>query len=229
QFIGIMFLTRTEYDRGVNTFSPEGRLFQVRIAWPSWPVEKRVTSNLLVPSSIEKIFEVDKHIGCARSGRRRAHLIERARVEATHHWFVHGEQIHVEDVTRSVSNMALAFGDDASKGAMSRPSAWHCCSLEWTPPAPGCSTWTLLAPTLIISYRQRSRGCPAAAEEAYHSGMSLRDALVLALKILKQVMEEKLDMTNVEVVTVTPDRKYHLLARRRWRPSLPEVGSSSGP
>lgn len=31
-------------------------------------VEKRVTSTLLEPSSIEKILEVDAHLGCAMSG-----------------------------------------------------------------------------------------------------------------------------------------------------------------
>ncbi len=31
-------------------------------------VEKRLTSTLIVPESIEKIFEIDSHVGCAVSG-----------------------------------------------------------------------------------------------------------------------------------------------------------------
>ncbi|GFH12178.1 proteasome subunit alpha type [Haematococcus lacustris] len=80
-----MFLTRSEYDRGVNTFSPEGRIFQVEYAIEAiklgstaigvttphgvvLAVEKRITSPLLEPKSIEKIMEIDCHMGCAMSG-----------------------------------------------------------------------------------------------------------------------------------------------------------------
>ena len=47
-------------------------------------VEKRVTSPLLEPSSIEKIMEIDSHLGCAMSGLTADSrtMIDHARVEA---------------------------------------------------------------------------------------------------------------------------------------------------
>ncbi|XP_055584201.1 proteasome subunit alpha type-5 isoform X2 [Falco cherrug] len=136
-----MFLTRSEYDRGVNTFSPEGRLFQVEYAIEAiklgstaigiqtsegvcLAVEKRITSPLMEPSSIEKIVEIDSHIGCAMSGliADAKTLIDKARVETQNHWFTYNETMTVESVTQAVSNLALQFGEeDADPGAMSRP------------------------------------------------------------------------------------------------------------
>ena len=80
-----MYQNTSGYDRGVNTFSPEGRLFQVEYAIEAvklgstsvgiqtsegivLAVEKRLTSKLLEPSSVEKILEIDSHIGVASSG-----------------------------------------------------------------------------------------------------------------------------------------------------------------
>lgn len=40
--------------------------------------------------------------------------------------------------------------------------------------------------------------------------MTLKEAEKLALKVLKHVMEEKLNATNIQVAAVTPAKGFHI-------------------
>lgn len=89
-------------------------------------VERRLDSTLIVPESIEKIFEVDSHICCAASGviTDARTLIEHARVEALNHRYTYLEPITVKALTQTISDMALNFGEgdpSSKKKPMSRP------------------------------------------------------------------------------------------------------------
>merc|ERR1712238_179547 len=89
-------------------------------------VEKRLSSPLLDPSSVEKIAEIDKHVGAAMSGlvADAKTLVDHARVEAQNHTFTYDEPMGVEALTQAVCDLALSFGEgsdgDSSK-RMSRP------------------------------------------------------------------------------------------------------------
>lgn len=65
-------------------------------------VDKRTTSRLVETKSIEKIFQIDDHIGAATSGLvadARA-LIDRARVEAQINKISYNEPIRVEALAK---------------------------------------------------------------------------------------------------------------------------------
>lgn len=232
-----MFLTRSEYDRGVNTFSPEGRLFQVEYAIEAiklgstaigiqtnegvvLAVEKRVTSPLMESTTIEKIVEIDRHIGCAVSGLMADSrtMVDRARVEAQNHWFLYNERMEVESVAQAVSNLAIQFGDSDDDGnAMSRP--FGVAILFGGADENNKPQLFHMDPSgTYVQYDAKaigsgSEGAQQALQEKYDKEMSLTDALKLALVVLKQVMEEKLNSTNVEVASVTPDKGYHMFLR----------------
>jgi 20S proteasome alpha/beta subunit len=88
-------------------------------------VEKRVTSTLLETSSVEKIVEIDRHIGCAMSGLQAdaRSMVEHARVECQSHAFNYNEQLRVESCTQAICDLALRFGEsaDGEESIMSRP------------------------------------------------------------------------------------------------------------
>mmetsp|Transcript_2349 Transcript_2349/g.7039 ORF Transcript_2349/g.7039 Transcript_2349/m.7039 type:complete len:243 (-) Transcript_2349:153-881(-) len=229
-----MFLTRSEYDRGVNTFSPEGRLFQVEYAIEAikhgstaigirtsegvvLAVEKRLTSPLLEPSSVEKIVLIDTHIGCAMSGliADARTLVDHSRVETQHHRFTYDEPMTVDSCTQATCDLALRFGEDGrEEDAMSRPFGVALLiagvdengpSLYHTDPSGTYVRWEAKA------IGAGSEGAQTALQESYSKMMTLEEAETLALRTLKQVMEEKLDGTNVEVAAVTTkDKEFRI-------------------
>eukprot|EP01079_Euglenida_sp_SAG-EU17-18_P006635 gene6635-6368_t len=77
--LGSMFADNKDYDRGVSTFNPEGRIFQieyameaVKLGWTAMGIqtsegvvlaaERRVASTLLEADSVSKASEIDSHI-----------------------------------------------------------------------------------------------------------------------------------------------------------------------
>lgn len=228
-----MFLTRSEYDRGVSTFSPEGRLFQVEYSLEAIKlgstaigiqtsegvilgVEKRVTSSLLESSSIEKIVEIDHHIGCAMSGLTAdaRSLIDHARVSSLTHNLYYDENIGVESLTQSVCDLSLRFGEgaDGEKRLMSRPFG-VALLIAGFDKEKGPQLYHAEPSGTFYRYDAKaigsgSEGAQAELNNEYHKSLSLKDAELLALKILKQVMEEKLDCKNAQLASVTESEGF---------------------
>jgi len=222
-----MFLTRSEYDRGVNTFSPEGRLFQVEYAIEAiklgstaigvasaegvvLAVEKRVASPLLDPASIEKIMEIDTHIGTALSGLTAdaRTMIDHARVETQNHRFNYDEPMGVESCVQAVCDLALRFGENrkGKEEQMSRPFGVallvagideHGPQLYHTDPS---GTFIQFDAKAIGG---GSEAAQTALQDKYNKSITLKEAEKLALGTLKQVMEEQVNATNVEIGAVT--------------------------
>ncbi|OMJ67934.1 hypothetical protein SteCoe_34772 [Stentor coeruleus] len=231
-----MFLTRSEYDRGVNTFSPEGRLFQVEYAIEAIKlgstalgitckegvviaVERRVTSPLIEPSSIEKLFEIDSHIGCAMSGilADARTLVDHARSEAQSHRFIFSEPIKAQSVAQSVCDMALNFGegDGSQKKPMARP--YGVALLIAGVDRSGAALFNTDPSGTLFKYKAKAIGSAAEGaqtmlEEEWNENLTLDDAVKLAAKILKQVMEEAITPVNVEIAVVpVSSQKYQSL------------------
>jgi len=255
------FLGRSEYDRGVNTFSPEGRLFQVEYAIEAiklgstaigictkdgvvLAVEKRVTSTLIEPSSIEKLLEIDVHMGCAMSGLTAdaRTLVDHARVEAQGHWFTYNERMPVESNVHAIADLALDFSDSdgGRKRVMSRPFGVALLVAGYDPidgpvlfNTDPSGTFTKYQAAAIGSAQE---GATSMLQEQYNKDMTIDEAEIMSLTVLRQVMEEKLSKVNIEVGRVDKSdglwRTYTTeqleeLIRRLPAPTLPTLQTAA--
>ena len=166
-------------------------------------VEKRISSKLLVPSSLQKLVKLDAHIGAAMSGlvADARTLVDHARVTTQSHWFTYDERMSVESTVQSVCDLAMNFGE----AEMARPFGVSLLvggvdengpALYHTDPS---GTYTRY---LAKAIGAGSEGAQNALKEQYHTSLTLTEASRIALQILKDVMEEKITSINVELSVI---------------------------
>lgn len=191
------------------------------------------------PTSNDKIWEIDHHIGCAMSGLTAdaRTLVSHARVEAQNHRFTYDEPLSIESCVSAVSNLALDFSDvtetKGRKKIMSRP--FGVALLFAGMDRDGPALWFVDPSGTYARYHAASigsghEGAESLLNEQFHENMSLKEAETLALVILRQVMEEKISNKNVELAVITAqEKKFRIVTSEDLETLITELPAPSHP
>ncbi|KUO41439.1 MAG: proteasome subunit alpha [Candidatus Hadarchaeum yellowstonense] len=208
------------YDRAITVFSPDGKLFQVQYAQEAvkrgltalgikvnegvvLAAEKRVRSKLVEETSIEKIFQVDEHIGAAASGliADARVLIDHARIEAQINRLRYDEAISVEALAKRIGDTKQLY---TQHGGV-RPFGARLLIAGVDDKKP--RLFETDPSGVVAAYKCQAIGGGAQTvteflERKYEETLSLEDAILLALEALRLVVEGEFSEENVEMAII---------------------------
>ncbi len=186
-------------------------------------VDKKVSSRLVEPASIEKIYDVDEHIGCATSGlvADARILVDEARKNAQVHKITYGENISVEMLVKKICDYKQNYTQYG--GARPFGTAILMAGVDDM----GISLFETDPSGALVSYKATciGSGRPAVMdvfEKEYQDDMEYQDALKLGLKALGNALEEKPVAANVEIGVVENGKKFRRLSEEEISDLLKE-------
>ncbi|MBS3161034.1 archaeal proteasome endopeptidase complex subunit alpha [Candidatus Woesearchaeota archaeon] len=212
------------YDRTSTMFSPDGRLLQVEYAKKTVKqgssaigivcrdgvllvADKRINEPLVVPASVEKVFQVDEHIGASASGilSDGRILIDRARLLAQQHRVTYDEPMDTASLVKDICDIKKQFTQFGGArpfgvsilfaGVNSEPELF------------------LTDPTgIYFQYKATAIGeaeneIKEVLNKEYKDTMDLNEGLKLAVRALKKVLGKDFDIKRIDGAYIKLDEK----------------------
>ncbi len=224
-----MFGAAPKYDRALTVFSPEGRLFQVEYALEAvrrgtlavaikskedvcLAAQIKIPSILMDADSIDKLFQIDEHIGVAISGLHadsRA-LINYARVQAQSFRLTYDEPVRLNMLAKSIADMKQMY---TQYGGI-RP--FGCALFFIGIDAGGTQIFTTSPSGIYRSFKAYAIGTGEASAreyliENYKEEMPFEKIINLALNALKDSIDEEATKENIRMAYIKGETKqFHM-------------------
>ena len=224
---------QVKYDRALTVFSPEGRLFQVEYALEAvrrgtlavavkseenvcLAAQIKIPSVLMDADSIDKIFQVDEHIGVAISGLHadsRA-LINYARVQAQSFRLTYDEPVRLKMLVKSIADMKQMY---TQYGGI-RP--FGCALFFIGIDASGTQIFTTSPSGIYRSFKAYALGSGEAKardflKEQYKPNMTFDEIIGLSLNALKESIDEEMTKENIRLAYIKSEDKIFKIADKK--------------
>jgi len=207
----------------VSTFSPDGRLYQVEYARESVKrgtttvgliykggvvliVDKRIQSKLVITDSIEKMYQIDNHVGITTSGlvADARQLVDRARVQCQINRMTYGDAIPVSTLVKKMCDYKQSFTQYG--GARPFGTALLIAGIDQE----GVHLFETDPSGAYQSYHAGAIGRGRSSvidhfEGKWKAGMTKNAAIKLGLEALRESLEDDLNPDTVEIASVDKD------------------------
>ena len=230
------------YDRAITMFSPDGRLLQVEYAKKTvrqgstaigmickdgvlFVADKRIVDKLVIPESVEKIFQIDEHIGATASGilSDARVLIERAQLKAQQHRVTYDSAVDTVTVVKDVCSLkqictqsaglrpfgvSLIFGGIDAEGP----------KLFETDPT---GIFFQFKATVIGEGEQ---AIDEILEKEYRDDITIEEGLKLTLRALNKVLDKGFCVERIDAAYITTtEKKFTKLKKDKLDKLLKEI------
>lgn len=214
------------YDEASTIFSPDGRIFQVEYAreaigkgTPTMGIKyndgvlllvyKETISHLAELQRIDKIFQIDDHIGCAASGlvADARHLINYAQDESQLNKIMYDEQIPVKTLVQHLCDYKQVFTQ--FDGVRPFGVALLIAGVDES----GKRLYVTDPSGALVEYKAicEGEGCQKAMtffKSHYKPNLSLKAAIDLGIEALHKIGIKKITADMIDIAVIDSSRKY---------------------